>query len=216
MRRWLVVCAVLCAALASGIGAARMLGSRQAPTFHMWLRHANGAHCQQACLLGVSPNGALSFQAARAIFAAHPLLQGAAFVDRGLTLHWRTPDFDLSIGRTRDSEQLAWINAQIRRHAPRVSDLIAAYGVPDYVAASYNSILTDLLYAAHGLQASSLREALPESAPLRLSHRIYNLYLLEGEQFEALLREIGGSLKAWRGLVPITHYLNRPSRIAIP
>ncbi len=216
MRRWLILSAALSVALIGALGAARALGSRQAPVFHAWLRHADGALCPRACLFGVAPDGALSFQAARAILAAHPLLQGVEAVDRGLILQWRSIDFELSIGRTRDSEQLAWINLQLRGRALQVRDLIAAYGVPTYVAASYQSILTDLLYPSEGLQGSALRQALPTDAPLRLSDRLYNLYLVEARQFEALLRDIGGNLKAWHGFIPITRYLNRPSRVAVP
>ncbi|MCS6872068.1 MAG: hypothetical protein NZ571_11485 [Anaerolineae bacterium] len=216
MRRWLIVCVLLSAALASSVALARVLGSRQTPRFHVWLRHANGMPCERACILGVAPSSALSFEAAQAILAEHPLVDNAMLINRGLTVHWRTESFVLSIGRTQDSEQLAWINLQLRQRDLQVRDLVAAYGIPDYVAAANNTILTDLLYAAHGLQASALREALPEGAPLRLSHRVYNLYLVKDEQFQALLRQIGGNLKAWRGFVSVARYLNRPSRFAVP
>lgn len=216
MRRGLYVCLLLIALLISSVTLARAVGGLQAPIFHAWLRHADGTPCAQACLFGASPDGTLSFEAARAILAAHPLTQGAELLDRGLIVHWRSEAFMLSIGRTHDSEQLAWINLQIAGRDLRVSDIIAAYGTPNYVSATNDRIITDLLYRAHHLQVSALREALPTNAPLRLRHRVYNLYLMRQEQFEALLRQIGGNLKAWRGFVPITHYLNRPSRVASP
>jgi len=216
VRRWLSVCLLLGALLGSSVSLARALGNLQAPIFHAWLRHADGAPCAQACLFGASPDGRLSFEAARAILAAHPLTQDAVLTDRGLIVQWHNRLFTLSIGRTHDSDQLAWINLQIAGRDLRVSDIIAAYGTPDYVSATNDRIITDLLYRAHHLQVSALREALPTNAPLRLKHRVYNLYLMREGQFEALLRQIGGNLKAWRGFVPITHYLNRPSRVAAP
>ena len=206
MRRFLSRCAALSAILAGCLVAARALGAQQAPLWHAWLVHADGTPCERACLLGVTPDGALSFEAARERLSAHPITHGATAVNRGLTMHWRTSRFELSIGREQNSEQLTWINLQIIDRTLRVSDLLAAHGTPDYISATNGSIVTDLIYAQHGLQVSALREALPESAPLRLSSRVYNIYLVAPEPFAALLARVS-NLRAWRGLVSIAHYL---------
>jgi hypothetical protein len=206
MRHFLSRCAALSAILAGCLLAARTLGIHQAPLWHAWLVRADGTPCERACLFGVTPDGALSFEAASERLSAHPITHGATVVNRGLTMHWRTSEFELSIGHEPNSDQLAWINLQIKDRALRVRDLLAAYGTPDYVSAVANSIVTDLLYAQHGLQASVLRKALPEGAPLRLSSRVYNIYLVAPEPFAALLTRIS-NLRAWRGLGSIAHYL---------
>jgi len=206
MRRFLSRCAALSAILASCLLAARALGAQQLPVWHAWLVHADGTPCERACLFGVTPDGALSFEAARERLSAHPITYYATAVNRGLTVHWRTGQFELSIGREQNSEQLTWINLQIIDRTLRVSDLLAAHGTPDYVSAVANSIVTDLIYTEHGLQVSALRDALPEGAPLRLSNRVYNIYLVAPEPFAALLARVS-NLRAWRGLVSIAHYL---------
>jgi hypothetical protein len=47
-------------------------------------------------LLGVTPNGALSFEVARERLSAHPLKHHAVAVNRGLAVRWRTSEFELS------------------------------------------------------------------------------------------------------------------------
>ncbi len=214
MRRWLIVCIAVSAILLGTLSAARALGRRQAPTFHTWLKQADGRPCPRACLFGVAPDGRLSFEEAYSALSAHPLLREAAFVNRGEIRYWTTSAFKLSIGRAAGSDRLMWIQLEVpySQRELRVSDLLAAYGTPDYILATEASIVTDLLYAAHNLQASALREALPDNVPLRLSHRIYSAYLLNAEQFKAHLQLIGDNLKAWRGFVPITQYFRRATR----
>ncbi|MCE7948364.1 MAG: hypothetical protein DYG88_13145 [Chloroflexi bacterium CFX4] len=216
MGRLIVLCATLTALLIGSFAAARAVGNHLPPHIHAWFKHADGTPCAQACLFGITPDGALSFEAARQSLAAHPITQGMAVRDRGTQYGWRSSGIEILIGRAAESDLLAWINVRIDNRALVMADVIVAYGIPDYVVAIPNSIITDLLYLPSNLQVSTLRNALPENQPLRLTHSVYNLYLQDQAQFGALLVNLGGNLKTWRGLVDVTRYYNRPSRVAVP
>ncbi len=216
MGRLLVVCAALTALLIGSFTAARALGNHLPPHIHAWFKRADGMPCAQACLFGIAPDGSLSFEAAREMLAAHPITQGMVARDRGTQHYWRSPAIEILIGRAAESDLLAWINVRIDSRILLMRDVMAAYGIPDYVVAIPNSIITDLLYLPSNLQVSTLRNALPENQPLRLTHTVYNLYLQDQAQFGALLINLGGNLKTWRGLVDVTRYYNRPSRVAVP
>lgn len=216
MRRLIVLCAALSALLIGSFSAARALGSHLPPQMHVWFKHADGTPCVRACLFGVSPDRSLSFEAAREMLATHPITQGMVTRDRGTQQQWRSPAVEILIGRNAESDLLAWINVRIDSRLLTMADLIAAYGIPDYVVAIPNSIITDLLYLPSNLQVSTLRNALPENQPLRLTQTVYNLYLQDQAQFGALLVNLGGNLKTWRGLVDVTRYYNRPSPVAVP
>ncbi len=216
MGRLMVLCAVLTALLVGSFSAARALGNYLPPHIHAWFKHADGTPCAQACLFGITPDGSLSFAAARERLAVHPITQGMMNRDRGTYHAWHSVGIEIMIGRAAESDLLAWINVRLDTRILAMADVIAAYGIPEYVVAIPNSIITDLLYAPAHLQVSTLRNALPESQPLRLTHTVYNLYLQEPAQFGALLVNLGGNLKPWRGLVDVTRYYNRPSRVAVP